>query len=66
MFRKIPASVIYDILEIFILKKQNAKEITLEIKKKYNNIIKYEAFINVLVKIRQIITEFMKIKYRKK
>lgn len=65
LFRKIPASVIYKILELFIVKKQNAKEITAEIKNIYNKKVKYEAINKTIGKLRQIITEFIKIKYRK-
>lgn len=64
LFRKIPESVIYKILELFTLKKQNAKKITIEIKDKYNKNVKYDAINKTLYKFRQIITEFIKIKYK--
>ena len=61
LFRKFSASVIYKILELFILKKQNAKEITVEIKNKYNKNVKYETINKTLGKLIQIITEFLKL-----
>ena len=64
LFRNTPASIIYLILESFILKRKNAKEIFKEIQTKFNKNISYINICKKLEIIRKIICEFFKIKYR--
>lgn len=64
LFSNTPASIIYLILESFILKRKNAKEIFKEIQTKFNKNISYINICKKLEIIRKIICEFFKIKYR--
>lgn len=59
-----PASVMYKIIVLFILKRNNAKEILTEIKKNFNKKITYNYICRQLQTIRKILAEYFKIKYR--
>lgn len=60
LFPNTSANIIYLIIELFLIKRQNGKEIYNEIKSKYNKNITY---LNICRKLK-IIAEFFKIKYR--
>ena len=55
--RKMPASVMYKIIELFILKRNNAKEILTEIKENFNKKITYNYICRQLQTIRKILAE---------
>jgi len=60
-----PASVMYKIIVLFIIKRNNSKEIVTEIKEKYNKKIKYNYICRQLQAIRKILAEYFKIKQSK-
>ena len=60
----IPASIMYRIIEKFIIERSNAKEIYGYIKEHYNSNISYENITRKIQIIRKLISEFLKIKYK--
>ena len=60
----ISASVLYYIIELFIVNMKNSKEIVVEVQKKYNKTLSYITMSKKILLLRKIIAEYLKYKYR--
>ena len=60
----IPASIIYEIIILFIIEKKNAKEIEFKLKDMYPVIPNYNTILKILTNTRKIIAEYLKYSYK--
>ena len=49
-----PASIVYEILKLFIIQKQNAKEIEIALKSKSNKVPNYSTILKILHKLGNV------------
>ena len=61
----IPASVVYEIICLFLIEMKNGKEIETYLKSKYEKIPNYSTILKILKNIRCSIAEFIKHRYKK-
>ena len=60
----IPASIIYDIILLFIVEKKNGKEIESKLKDNYIIVPNYITILNIIDSMRKIIAEYLKYSYK--
>ena len=61
----IPASVIYEIICLFLIEMKNGKEIENHLKSKYPKSPNYATILKILQNIRSAIAEYIKYNYKK-
>ena len=62
--KRIPGSIIHDIIMKFIIEKKSAKEIEIALKTKYKQIPNYLTILKILRNFRSCIAEFLKYQYK--
>ena len=65
LHHKIPASIIINVIENFILLKLNAKQLQIMIEKDYKITFSYSNILEILKNVRYVLADFMKDKYRR-
>ena len=64
--KTVPASIVYEILKLFILDKRNAKEIEQHLLLKMYRVPNYPTILNILENFRNYIAEYIKLNYKVK
>jgi hypothetical protein len=62
----IPATIVYEVILLFIIEKKNGKDIELVLKNKYDKIPNYRRILVILENNRKIIAEYLKYNYKLK
>ena len=56
----IPATIVYEVILLFIIEQKNGKDIELVLKNKYDKIPNYRRILVIIENIRKIIAEYLK------
>ena len=64
--KMIPATIVYEVILLFIIEQKNGKDIELVLKNKYDKIPNYRRILFILENIRKIIVEYLKYNYKLK
>ena len=62
----IPATIVYEVISLFIIEQKNGKDIELVLKNIYDKIPNYRRILFILENIRKIIVEYLKYNYKLK